>query len=229
MLCWHSNWLVIKKINTMKKIFLLCLVAFSFVAADAQTRKNKKSRKVPNKEAIANAKFNKQEASKKLMRDSSIFKMRLEDFTRLAMDSIADLQADSISVAYKENGLREIDSLNKESYAAIGKNTAEYDKTQRLQNEIVVGAGLSDYKSRQVKIINTSYTEKAKALIEEGNANAKAQELLALNEERRGKIKAILGKSKERKLEKERKDYVKKNGVDVNTAWMDIPESVSKK
>jgi hypothetical protein len=213
----------------MKKIFLLCLVAFSFVAADAQSRKSKKSRKGPNKEAIANARFNKQEASKKVLRDSLIYKMKLEDSTRLAMDSIADLQADSISVAYKENGLKEIDSLNKESYAAIGKNTDDYDKTQKLQADMIEGARLSDYKNRQVKIINTSFTEKAKVIVQDGDANAKAQELAVLNEQRRGKIKALLGKSKERKLEKERKAFVKKNGVNVDTAWMDIAESVSKK
>jgi FtsZ-binding cell division protein ZapB len=217
------------KIITMKKIFLLCLIAFSFVGADAQSRKNKKSRKGPNKEAIVNARFNKQEASKKLLRDSLIIKMRLEDSTRLAMDSIKNLQADSISIAYRENGLREIDSMNKESYAAIGKNTGQYDKMQRTQQEMIQAARLSDYKSRQVRIINTSYTEKAKAIIQDGDANAKAQQLLALNEERRGRIKALLGKAKEKKLEKERKAFIKKNGVDADTAWMDIAESYAKK
>lgn len=213
----------------MKKIFLLCLVAFSFVAADAQSRKSKKSKKGSNKEAIANTRFNKQEVSKKVLRDSLIYKMKLEDSTRLAMDSIADLQADSISIAYKENGIREIDSLNKESYAAIEKNTSDYDKTQKLQADMIEGARLSDYKNRQVKIINTSFTEKAKVIVQDGDANAKVQELAALNEQRRGKIKALLGKSKERKLEKERKAFVKKNGVNADTAWMDIAESVSKK
>ena len=213
----------------MKKIFLLCLVAFSFVAVDAQSRKNKKSRKGSNKEAIANARFNKQEASKKLLRDSLIYKMKLEDSTRLAMDSIADLQADSISVAYKENGLKEIEAANNESYAAIGKNIDEYDKGQKLQADMINGAGLSDYKSRQVKIINTSFTEKAKIIVQDGDANAKAQELAALNEQRRSRIQALLGKSKERKLEKQRKSYVKKNGVNTHTAWMDIAESVSNK
>jgi hypothetical protein len=213
----------------MKKIFLLCLVAFSFVAADAQSRKNKKSRKSPNKEAVANARFNKLEASKKLMRDSVLIKLGLEDSTRLAMDSIADLQADSVSVAYKENGVRQIDSLNKESYMAIEKNTDEYGKTQKIQSDMIQGVGLSDYKNRQVKIINTSFTEKAKIVVQDGNANEKAQELLALNEQRRARIKALLGKSKERKLEKERKEFVKKNGVDPSTAWMDIAEANTKK
>ncbi len=213
----------------MKKIFLLCLVAFSFVAADAQSRKSKKSRKAPNKEAIANAKFNKQEASKKVLRDSLIYKMKLEDSTRLAMDSIADFQVDSISVAYRENGLRVIDSMNKESYAAIGNNTSEWNKKQKAQNDMIQAAGLSEYKSSQVKIINTSYTEKAKVILQDGDASAKAQQLLALNEERRSRIKALLGKSKEKKLEQARKSFVKKNGVDADMAWMDIGDSVAKK
>jgi hypothetical protein len=80
-----------------------------------------------------------------------------------------------------------------------------------------------------VKIINTSFTEKAKVIVQDGDVNAKAQQLAALNEERRGRIKALLGKAKERKLEKERKEFVKKNGVNADTAWMDIAESVSKK
>jgi hypothetical protein len=213
----------------MKKILLLCLVAFSFVGAEAQSRKNKKNRKVPNKEAIANARFNRHEATKKLLRDSLIIKMKLEDSTRLAMDSIKDLQADSISLAYRENGYREVDSINHESYIAIGKNTDEYDKIQKLHSDMIQGVPLSDYKSRQVKIINTSFSEKAKVIVQDGDANAKAQELAALNEERRKKIKALLGKSKEKKLEKERKAFIKKNGVNADIAWMDIANSFSKK
>jgi hypothetical protein len=208
----------------MKKIFLLCLVAFSFATAEAQKRK-----KISNKETVVNARFNKHEASKKLMRDSLIIKMRLEDSTRLAMDSIADLQADSISLAYRENGLRAIDSMNNESFAAIGNNTSEWNKKQKSQNDIIQAARLSEYKSRQVKIINSSYIEKAKVIIQDGEASAKANELVALNEERRNRIKALLGKSKEKKLEQARKSFVKKNGVDADTAWMDIVDSFAKK
>jgi hypothetical protein len=213
----------------MKKILLLCLVAFSFVAADAQTRKSKKQRKVPNKEAIANARFNKQETQKKLFRDSVIIKLRIEDSTRLAMDSITNLQADSTSIAYRENGLRAIDSMNNESYAAIAKNTDQWDKTQKMHNDMILAARLSDYKSRQVKIINMSYSEKAKALIQDGDANQKEKELVALNEERRSRIKALLGKAKEKKLEKDRKAFIKKNGIDADTAWMDMADSFATK
>lgn len=208
----------------MKKIFLLCLVAFSIATAEAQKRK-----KISNKEAVANAKFNKHEASKKLMRDSLIIKMRLEDSTRLAMDSITDLQADSISLAYRENGLKAIDSMNNESFVAIGNNTSERNKKQKMQDDMIEFAKLSEYKSRQVKIINSTYIEKAKAIIQDGEASAKANELVALNEERRNRIKALLGRTKEKKLEKARKSFVKKNGVDADTAWMDIGDSFAKK
>lgn len=213
----------------MKKIFLLCLIAFSFIAAGAQSKKNKKGRKAPNKEAVANARFNKLEASKKVMRDSLIFKMRLEDSTRLAMDSISNLQADSISIAYRENGNKIIDSMNNESFSAIANNTSEWNKKQKAQSDMIQSARLNEYNSRQVKIINSSFTEKAKILVQDGNANAKAQELAALNEERRDRIKALLGKAKEKKLEKARKSFVKKNGVDADTAWMDIADSFAKK
>lgn len=208
----------------MKKIFLLCLVAFSIATAEAQKRK-----KISNKEAVANAKFNKHEDSKKLMRDSLIIKMRLEDSTRLAMDSITDLQADSISLAYRENGLKAIDSMNNESFVAIGNNTSERNKKQKMQDDMIEFAKLSEYKSRQVKIINSTYIEKAKAIIQDGEASAKANELVALNEERRNRIKALLGRTKEKKLEKARKSFVKKNGVDADTAWMDIGDSFAKK
>jgi hypothetical protein len=213
----------------MKKLLLLCLVAFSFVAADAQTRKSKKQRKGPNKEAIANARFNKQETQKKLFRDSVIIKLRIEDSTRLAMDSIGNLQTDSMSVAYKENGLRAIDSMNNESYTAIGKNTDQWDKTQKTHNDMIQAARLSNYKSRQVKIINMSYCEKAKDIIQDDDASKKVKELVALNEERRARIKALLGKAKEKKLEKDRKAFIKKNGIDADTAWMDMADSFAKK
>jgi hypothetical protein len=224
MLCWHSNWLSVKKYITMKKIFLIGLIAFSVATAEAQ-----KSKKLSSKETSANAKFKKLEASKRLMRDSLIIKMRVEDSTRLAMDSIADLQADSISIAYKENGLHAIDSMNIESYAAVQKNTIGWDKKQKSQNDMIQAAKLSEYKSRQVKIINATYNEKAKAIIQDGDASEKANELVALNEERRIKIKAVLGKSKERKLEKARKSFVKKHGVDEDIAWMDFADTYAKK
>ncbi len=213
----------------MKKIILLCLVTCTFFAADAQTKKSKKSKKVPNKEAIAKARFNKQEIEKKLLRDSLVVAMRTEDSVRVAADSISDLQKESESVAYRENGLKAIDSMNKEKYATMAAERAESDKAEKVQADISQTIKLSETTMKQVKIINTSYTEKAKLILKGNEEQQKVQELIALNAERRDKLKAIVGKAKERKLEKERKEYIAKNGIDKETAWMDIAQPVAKK
>ena len=56
----------------------------------------------------------------------------------------------------------------------------------------------------------------------------KKHELARLNTERRDKIKATIGKSKERKLEKESKEIAQKNGADMEDAWIDVAESYVK-
>lgn len=211
----------------MKKIFLLCVVALSMIGAEAQTKKGKKSRKAPNKEAVAKAKFNKVQAQKKLMRDSLIIGLRMEDSLRYAADSISDFQKDSLSLVYRESGLRNIDSLKNVRYGLIIKNRDDADKMDKTQMDINRAAKLNEYQSKQVKYINQTYSEKAKAIVQGNDPQTKKQELAALNEERRTKIRVIVGKSRERKLESERKDFIKKNGADEATAWIDIAESVA--
>ncbi len=213
----------------MKKIILLCLVASTFLTAGAQTKKSKKSKKAPNKEAVAKARFNKQEIEKKLLRDSLVVAMRTEDSVRVVTDSISDLQKESESLAYRENGLKAIDSMNKEKYVTMAAERMESDKAEKVQSDISQTVKLSETTKKQVKIVNTSYTEKAKLLLNDNGGQQKVTELIALNAERRDKLKAIVGKSKERKLEKERKEYIAKNGIDKETAWMDIGQPVAKK
>ena len=213
----------------MKKITFLCLFAISFFAAEAQTKKNKKSKKQPNKEAVAKAKFIKVEAQKKFLRDSVMIGMKMEDSLRIASDNLSDLQKDSLSFVYRQNGLKDIDSLNKIRYATIAKSRNEVDITDKTQMDINRAAKLDDYQSKQVKYINQTYTEKAKILISGVDPQTKKQELALLNEERRNKIRLIVGKSRERKLENERKDYFKKNTADESNAWINIAESVAKK
>ncbi|MCY7290590.1 MAG: hypothetical protein LH615_00245, partial [Ferruginibacter sp.] len=150
----------------MKKIILLCVVAFSMIGAEAQTKKGKKSKKAPNKEAVAKAKFNKAEAQKKLMRDSLIIGLRMEDSLRLAGDSVADFQKDSMSLVYRENGLKNIDSLKNIRYGLIVKNREDADKMEKTQMDINRGAKLSDYQSKQVKYINQTYSDKAKMIVQ---------------------------------------------------------------
>lgn len=211
----------------MKKISLLCLIAFSFFAAEAQTKKNKKSKKQPNKESVAKAKFVKVEAQKKLMRDSLMIGMKMEDSLRIAADIQSDLQKDSLSLAYKQTGIKDIDSLNKIRYATIAKSRNDVDIADKTQMDINRAAKLNDYQGKQVKYINQTYTEKAKILISGVDPQTKKQELVLLNEERRNKIRIIVGKSRERKLENERKDYFKKNTADESNAWINIAESVA--
>ena len=211
----------------MKKISLLCLITFSFFAAEAQTKKNRKSKKQPNKESVAKAKFVKVEAQKKLMRDSLMIGMKMEDSLRIAADFQSDLQKDSLSLAYKQTGLKDIDSLNKIRYATIAKSRNDVDIADKTQMDINRSAKLNDYQGKQVKYINQTYTEKAKILISGLDPQTKKQELVLLNEERRNKIRIIVGKSRERKLENERKDYFKKNTADESNAWINIAESVA--
>ena len=213
----------------MKKISFLCLFAITFFAAEAQTKKNKKSKKQPNKETVAKAKFIKAEAQKKFLRDSVLIGMKTEDSIRIAGDNLSDLQKDSLSFVYRQNGLKDIDSLNKIRYATIAKSRNEVDITDKTQMDINRAAKLDDYQSKQVKYINQTYTEKAKILTGGVDPQTKKQELALLNEERRNKIRSIVGKSRERKLENERKDYFKKNTADESNAWINIAESVAKK
>ena len=153
----------------------------------------------------------------------------MEDSLRIAGDNLSDLQKDSLRLIYRQNGLKDIDSLNKIRYATIAKSRNEFDITDKAQMDISRAAKLNDYQAKQVKYINQTYTEKAKILTGGVDPQTKKQELALLNEERRNKIRSIVGKSRERKLENERKDYFKKNTADESNAWINIAESVAKK
>ena len=211
----------------MKKISLLCLIALSIFTAEAQTKKSKISKKQPNKETVANSKFKKAETQKKLMRDSLMLGMISEDSLRIMADNMSDLQKDSLSIVYKELGLKNIDSLNKLRYAAIAKSRSDIDIADKTQMDINRAAKLNDYQAKQVKYINQTYSEKAKVLLNGFDPQTKKMELAALNEERRNKIRVIVGKSREKKIESERKDYFKKNIADESNLWINIAESVA--
>jgi hypothetical protein len=219
----------VKNNLTMKKISLLCLLAFFIFAADAQTKKSKRSKKQPSKESVAKAKFMKVETQKKLIRDSLMIGMKMEDSSRIAFDRVSDLQKDSLSLVYRQNGLKDIDSLNKIKYATIAKAQNESDVTEKTQMDINKAAKLNDYQGKQVKYINQTYTKKAKVLTSGVDPQTKKLELSALNEERRTKIRVVVGKAREKKLENERKDYFKKNTVDESNTWINIAETVALK
>lgn len=213
----------------MKRILLSCIVALSLFSADAQTKKAKRSAKKPAKEAVAKSNFNKKQAAKKLARETQLNALLSDDTLRFTTDSLAELALTDERAIYKTEGLRAIDSLNKLSYVNLSKQRGDWEKTDRSNSEIMKAAKLSDYEAGQVKFINQTYNEKANALMQSGDANQKKQELINLNEERKNKIRTILGKSKEKKLEKERREYIKKNGADTDSQWVDAAESFVKK
>ncbi|MEJ7611024.1 MAG: hypothetical protein WKF88_07585 [Ferruginibacter sp.] len=205
----------------MKKILLLSIVAFSFLAADAQTKKSGKKAKKPSKEAIAKAKYTKLENEKKLTRQLMLDSLMINDSLRLQNDSLADVQKEADRIVYKETGLRAIDSSNKESYKNLIRQRASWERTEKSDADVAKAAKLSDYEAKQVKYINQQYNEKAKLLLQGGDVQSKKTELMSLNLERRSKIKTIVGKSREKRLEKERKSYISKNGADADSVWMD--------
>ncbi len=204
-------------------------MAISLFVAEAQTKKSKKFKKHPSKETIASAKFKRVEAQKKLMRDSLMLGLKMEDSLRLAGDIMADLQKDSLSVVYKQSGLKNIDSLNKVRYAAIAKSRSDVDVADKTQMDINRAAKLNDYQSKQVKYINQTYADRAKQLLNGSDPQTKKIELATLNQERRNKIKVVVGKNREKKLESERKDYFKKNTPDESNIWINVAESVALK
>ena len=213
----------------MKRIILTCIVALSLFSADAQTKKANRSGKKPNKEAVVKANFNKKEADKKLARETQLNAMLSEDSIRIKTDSLADVATENERLIYKTDGLKIIDSVNKVGYGNLSKQRGEWEKAQRNNELIMRAANLSDYESKQVKLINQNYNEKARVLLLNSNTEVKKQELFNLNEERKNKIKTVTGKSKEKKLEKERREFVKKNGADADSQWLDVAENYVKK
>lgn len=221
----------------MKKIILASIVAMSFFAAEAQTTKAKSKK--------AKKTYVSSEAKAKAKEKAEIARVQLETEKRILEYKTASFQADSMRIdservvrenfelerkAYLENKTREQDSTNKVTWKRLSDEKELSAKTEHNMDEVNKAAKLGSYESRQVKAINQSYFDKAKAVKDntELTEDQRKQQLVALNTERRTSIKAVIGKSKDKKLEKERKEYVKKNGEDVQAKWIDEVEGYAK-
>jgi hypothetical protein len=209
----------------MKKLLLL-LFCTATTTLFAQTKKELIQKQ--KKEAVANSKFKKQEANKQMLRDSAIKNMAVEDSMRLQVDSVADAQKDSMRLVYMDSGYRVIDSNHKNWHALHYQKTNAWDKNDDFQNKILANAKfLKGNKLRHAKFINNSYCEKAKRITDsESNLTAA---YINLNDLRRIELRSLLGKRKERKLEKARKTYIKKHGSIDDAKWMDATDFVAKK
>jgi len=178
-------------------------------------------------EAKAKAKEKAEVARVKKLTDKRIEDLKMasltEDSLRMDSDRVAREIYEVERKAYVDTRLREIDSTNKESWKRLSTEKEIAAKTEYQLDAINRAANLSAYESRQVKIINQTYFDRAKA-VKENEALTDAerkQQLTALNTERRAKIRAAIGTGKDKKLEKERKEFTKKFGEDQQAKWID--------
>ena len=217
----------------MKRIILLVAVAFSmFATTEAQTsKKTKKGKKsgmsAESKSKVAAAKLEKERQEK--FEDERMERLAY-DSMRKENERLVDARFDSVRVATKDTKLKMIDSLNKESWKSHTTQQEQFAKAERNRNQVIMAAKLGPTQGRLVMDINVAYNDKAKTITDNTalTEDQRKQQLAGLNTERRAKIKAIIGKSKERKVERERKEMVQKNGADMEDAWIDIAEGYVK-
>lgn len=218
----------------MKKILLATLVAMSFFVADAQTTKSKKSKK-------AKKTYMSSEAKIKARQKAEVARIQKETEKKIEEYKIATYKEDSMRIdservaretfelerkTFLENKAREQDSINKVTWKRLSDEKEQAIKTEQDIDAVNTAAKLSFNEGRQVKAINQAYHDKAR-VVRDNTAltdDERKQQLIALNAERRAKIKAIVGTSKDKKIEKERKEYVKKYGENVQTKWIDEVE-----
>jgi len=222
----------------MKKLILASIFAMSMFAVDAQTTKSKSKKKAKKTYMSSEAKAKAKEKAK-VARVAKLTETRIEEY-RVASLLSDSMRLDSERVArdsfeiqrqsYMATKLLERDSMNKATWAKLSAEKEMAAKTEHNLDEINRAANLGTYESRQVKIINQTYFEKARLLKEnmELTDDVRKQQLATLNTERRAKIKATVGSSKDKKLEKERKEYFKKNGEDAQAKWIDEVEGFAK-
>ena len=222
----------------MKKLILASIFAMSMFAVDAQTTKSKSKKKAKKTYMSSEAKAKAKEKAK-VARVAKLTETRIEEY-RVASLLSDSMRLDSERVArdsfeiqrqsYMATKLLERDSMNKATWVKLSAEKEMAAKTEHNLDEINRAANLGTYESRQVKIINQTYFEKARLLKEnmELTDDVRKQQLATLNTERRAKIKATVGSSKDKKLEKERKEYFKKNGEDAQAKWIDEVEGFAK-
>ncbi|MBS1497525.1 MAG: hypothetical protein JSS85_11690 [Bacteroidetes bacterium] len=215
----------------MKRILLTGFAALFLIAAQAQTS-TKATHKAKKSHVSADSKAKAALAQKEKERQDAIEAQRQDllrsDSVRKENDRVADSSFTTQQTMWKDSMNKVQDSTYNERYKSISTLQKESAKEDFDRNAILKSAKLSGEQSRQAKNINEAYSQKAKAITDDASLSAeqKQTQLAALNTERLGKLKAILGNSKAKRLEKARKDYVKKNGAAAGDSWMDTAEPV---
>ena len=202
----------------MKKLGITILFAsFAFFIGQAQS-------KTSNKEKASKAKYAKIEKD----RQQKFEEQRLErleyDSLRYAKDSIHQAQFDSSRIAWKDSVAYAQDSMNTDKYKNMSMQSENWNRMEKERAVIYKNAKLNDYQIAQARFVSQQFSERATIIKadEMKSAEEKAMAMAALNMERETKLKTVLGKSRAKKLEKERKSYIKKNGLIEDDAWIEI-------
>lgn len=210
----------------MKKIFLTCAVlAMTIFATEAQSKKSsskKKTKTTVSAESKLKTDIAKSQAEKKLVIEEQRVERLKTDSVRKEEERLVEEKKAMDRIVWKEQKLKEVDSLNQVKWKQQVEEKDQEYATERSQRELSKAAKLNDNQGQQVKLINQTYNNKAKAIREDlsiSDEQKKAQ-LTVLNAERRAKIKAAVGSNKEKNLEKERVKYSTKNNDDKNSAWI---------
>lgn len=215
----------------MKKIILTGLVfAMGFFAAEAQTKKKSKKAKPLTAEQKQKAAYAKIDEEKQAKFETQRLERLEADSVRRAEEKMEEFTKDSLRQDWKAKKLSEVDSTNKVNWTnTVSSKDAWYDH-ERSQNAILKSAGVNDVQGRKVKAINEQYNERAKTVKLDSTLSQDqvTQQLATINEERRAKIKEVVGSNKEKKLEKARKSYTKKNNDDHDAKWINDAAMVKK-
>jgi hypothetical protein len=207
----------------MKKILLvLAVLATTFGAAEAQSKKKSKKSTVSS-ESRLNADIAKIKAEKRQQMEAQRMDRMSIDSAMRVEDSLLEAFKDSSRMAWKQQKLYEVDSLNQEQWTNQSKERDEWYAINRSQDAINKSAKLNDMQGRRIKAINQEYISMAKAVKDNMDLSPedRKMQLTTINDERREKIKEIIGEKKEKNLEKARMEYTKKNpGADMYH-WMD--------
>lgn len=213
----------------MKRIFLSGFAALFLLAAQAQTT-TKATKKAKKTHVTAESKAKAAMAQKEQERQDAIEAQRQDllrsDSVRRDNDRVADSSFTMQQTMWKDSMNKMQDSTYTARYKTISTQQEDWAKLDRNRDAINKAAKLSTSQGNLVKNINQTYTQKAKVVTDDASLSTeqKQTQLVALNTERMTKLKAVLGNSKAKRLEKERKDYMKKNGTDVEEGWIDTAE-----
>lgn len=201
--------------------------AILMFTAEAQTAKKKPTQSAKAKKTTATTKA---KLAKEKAEQERLEKEKLEQ-ERIAAEQAAEearVAREREEAARIERERIEKERIEKERQEAERREREriENERRERIEkgrDELNRKVGLDDNQGQQVKAINQEFHAKAKAIRENSalNEEQRKDELADLNEERLDRIKETVGRSKSKKLEKERKAYRLTQKEDTDEEWLD--------